>query len=227
MNKSIFAAIVFLTIDLLASQTMRAQGTTYVSNLGQTPTGSAAVASDAWIAQTFLTGSNSSGYVLNSIQLLMGTASGNPSSFTVSLYSKSGDPGRFQIPGDTPQSVGSLTGSNPATGGLFTYTTSGFLLSPSAWYFVVVTAATPVAQGAYNWSAVNSSTIGSDGWKIDNSYFTSTNGSSWTFHPRENVFQLGINATAVPEPSSLVFLCFGGLLLGAHQFRHAKANKKV
>ena len=86
MKKIIIIAIV-LTTELFASQVMQAQGNLYLSNLGETSSGSAAVASDAWLAEVFKTGTNPSGYVLNSVQLFMDAASGSPSGFSVSIYS--------------------------------------------------------------------------------------------------------------------------------------------
>jgi hypothetical protein len=44
--------------------------------------GSPSVASDSWLAAEFGTGTDASGYVLNSVQLGMTDASGNPSGFT-------------------------------------------------------------------------------------------------------------------------------------------------
>ena len=69
----------------------QAQGTLYFSSLGQTPTGSAAIGSDSWIAQGFGTGTNTGGYILNSVQLLMDGASGGPNGFAISIYTKSGN----------------------------------------------------------------------------------------------------------------------------------------
>jgi hypothetical protein len=199
--RQITILFLFSVVWLLLSPTARAQGALYVSNLGQIPTGSAAIGSNSWVAQTIVTGKSSGGYVLNSIQLLTDVASGTPGGFVVSLYSKTGDPHSLHIPGDAPQSsLGSLGGSDPAAGGVFTYTTSGIVLSPSTFYFVVFTAATPTNEGAYTWSAANAFTQ-SNGFTIDDSYFSSTNGSSWTSHIRQNVFQLGIYATAVPPPN--------------------------
>jgi hypothetical protein len=60
--------------------------TAYLSNLGQSSTGSLAVGSDSWLAASFGTGTNEGGYELNSIQLAMTDASGNPSGFTVMIY---------------------------------------------------------------------------------------------------------------------------------------------
>src|SRR6266568_9370764 len=114
------AICIGLILALLLPAIARAQGILYVSNLGQAQTGSAAIGSNSWIAQMFITGKSSGGYVLNSVQLLMNAASQTPSGFSVSLYSKTGDPHSFRIPGDSPQSsLGALSGPDPALGGVF------------------------------------------------------------------------------------------------------------
>ena len=189
---------------LLTIHNAGAQGTISVSNLGQTPTGNAVVANDSWIAQAFVTGTNASGYILNSVQLLMDTASGNPNGFAVSIYSSQ----PAVAPGNN---LVNLSGSDPSAGGVFTYTTSGFTLLPYTAYFVVVNAATSVAQGSYDWSAANGVTHGSDGrWIIEDFYYSSPNGSSWTETSGQDVFQLGIYVTPTPEPSSSLLLFLGG-----------------
>jgi hypothetical protein len=139
----------------------------------------------------------------------MDAPSGAPSGFSVSIYSKTGDPHSFRIPGDLPQSsVSSLTGSAPAASGTFSYTASGTTLLPSTFYFLVATATTPAATGAYTWSAASSFTQ-ANGFTIDDSYFASTNGSSWTPYIRQNVYQFAIYATAVPAPTLLTISTIG------------------
>ena len=78
--------MVVLAAGFLSPKISRAQGTTYISNLGQSSSTSAAVGSDEWLALGFSTGNNSSGYQLNSIQLEMANAIGNPTGFAVMLY---------------------------------------------------------------------------------------------------------------------------------------------
>jgi hypothetical protein len=209
MREIILSSIVFVA-GLVAPLLTQAQGTLFASNLGQPSGGSAAIGSDSWLAQRFITGTNAGGYVLNSAQLLMEVASGSPNGFTVSLYSNSGS--------GPASNLGSLSGSDPSTGGIFTYATSGIMLSPSALYFVVATAATPTAQGAYNWSAANESAI-TDGWFIPVGYNYSADGLSWQLS-RQYTFQMSIYATAIPEPAALVL---AGLGLAALSFCRRKA----
>jgi hypothetical protein len=204
MSARLKTTILILTsvIGLLLPQMMPAQGTLYLSNLGQTSAGSAVVGSDAWIAQDFRTGTNSGGYTLNSIQLLLGRASGTPSGFSVSVYSSLG--------GSPGSNLGSLGGADPSAGGIFSYATSGMTLSPSTFYFVVLTAATPAANGSYDWSFVNPSSYdSSDGWHMNHIYYTSTDGSTWPVFSREHFFQLAVEATAVPEPSTSALVGLG------------------
>jgi hypothetical protein len=214
---TLFIALV-LSAELFAPLLAQAQGTFYVSNLGQTPTGNAAVASDAWLAGLFQTGTDSGGYTLNSIQLLMDTASESPNGFTVSLYSFNN--GNFE-PGS---SLGSLAGStDPSAGGIFTYTASNLTLSPSTDYFIVLTAATPLASGSYYWSAANTSSYdSSDSWILEGGYDSSSDGSSWFLH-RTNPLQFAVYATPTPEPSELALGALGTLFLG---FRLQKSASK-
>src|SRR5580698_174701 len=92
---------------------------TYLSNLAQPSIGSAAVASDAWVAEDFVTGNNPGGYALNSVQLSMAAAVGEPDDFTVMIYSLGPSP-TAPLPGS---SIGTLNGSSaPLTAGTYTYT---------------------------------------------------------------------------------------------------------
>jgi hypothetical protein len=207
---------IFCVFGLFIPQITQAQGTTYLSNLGEPSTGSVSVGSDSWLAVAFFTGTNVSGYSLNSIQLAMTDASGNPSGFTVMLCGFNGLPG---------SSLGTLSGStDPSTAGIYTYTPAANLtLLPRAGYSIVLTAGTAVADGAYGWSygsyAGNNTYNQSGGWGtfVDvyalGEIYTSTDGLSWGMHA--NGFfsnpQFAINATAVPEPNILSLLGLGGL----------------
>jgi hypothetical protein len=205
-----------LGIELLLGPAASAQGTTVISNLEQPTVGSGAVGNDSWLAQDFRTGTNSAGYALNSVQLLMGAALGSPGGFSISIYSS-------LVPGSGAPGVelGSLSGADPTAWGIFSYAASGLTLSPKTFYCIVVTAGIPLAQGAYEWSAADSLGIivaPGDPWEIDDAYFSSADGSSWTTHARGNIFQFAIDAAQrpVPEPSPLVLVALGLVVLLFH-----------
>jgi hypothetical protein len=82
----------------------------------------------------------------------MADASGNPTNFTVMLYSA------FVGGGISPgTNLCTLDGpANPATCGVYSFTAvSNLLLPPNTRYFIVLTAGTTIANGAYEWDYAN------------------------------------------------------------------------
>src|ERR1035438_1517707 len=212
MKKKMIKGVMILICGL-TPQILQAQGTTYLSNLGQTATGNLSIGSDSWLAIPFVTGNNASGYIFNSIQLSMTDASGNPSDFTITL--NAGYP-NFISPGS---SLGTLNGSlNPVSGGIYTYVTaSSITLLSIRQYFVVITAGTAGVNSAYDLNyAGGFSYDQNDNWDAANvaggTLSISTDGSSW----QQGAFigpQYAITATPIPEPSAEMLLGFGGILL--------------
>jgi glycerol uptake facilitator-like aquaporin len=199
--------IYILAVSLFAPQILQAQETTYLSNLGQLPVSSNPVGSDSWYGADFYTGTNGDGYILDSIQLAMTDATGNPSDFTVMLYSATGVAGIY--PGN---SLGTLTGSlNPTPASTYTYAPAPSLsLSPSTEYFIVLTAGTAIAEGAYNWNYVGTYNYTQNGsWNTDADIFYSNNGGSTWNALASSGFgdaQFAITATAIPEPGVMWLL---------------------
>jgi PEP-CTERM motif len=215
MNRTIIVGVFACGVALLAPQIATAQGTiTFLSNLSQTPAGSNPAGSDSWLAAGFLTGNNAGGYSLNSIQLGLTDASGNPSGFIVMLYSAAGH-GNVS-PGD---SLGALNGSaDPAIGGIYSYAPTVLVsLLPNTPYFIVLTDETSVANGAYEWSYAGAFSYNpSGGWQapvggiaVDN--YESSDGLNWTYLGGPP--QFAINATPTPEPGVIGLFALGGLLV--------------
>jgi hypothetical protein len=217
--KNLIIGGVIAFAGILAPQIVQAQGTmTYVSSLSQTSTGSPSVGSDSWLAADFGTGNNASGYMLNSIQLGMAGASGNPSNFMVMLYSAIS--GGALLPGS---SLGTLNGSlNPTTAGIYTYTPASNLTLLPGLYFIVLTAGTTVANGAYSWSE-SAYPPSINYWGVGNGVIHSSNGTSgWSPTPYLGIAQFAINATAIPEPGVSSLFALVGLAFLWHR-RKAKA----
>jgi hypothetical protein len=211
MKIIIVTSLIFLATGLSGPQTAEAQGTTYISNLEQSATGSTPIGSDSWFAVGFHTGNNNGGYLLDSIQLSMTDASGAPSSFTVMLYTVGAG---SSFPGN---SLSSLSGSPaPAVAGIYTYTAPPNLtLMPTVGYFIVLTTGTPVATGACEWSLSGVDSFNPiDRWGIRSTtpFVESSVGRNWT--PVSGTYpQFAINATPVPEPGVLGLFVLGSLSL--------------
>jgi hypothetical protein len=218
-NTSIIGSIFSLAVGLFAPCATIAQGNLYISSLSQTSTGSAAVGSDSWLAAGFITGANAGAYALNSVQLAMTDASGNPIGFTAMIYSAN-----IGIGINPGNSLGTLTGSSdPTTAGVYSFTTpSSLSLSPMTTYFIVLTSSTTVANGAYDW---NESAYPPDvsNWGLGiNGIERSSNGTSgWTATPYLGIAQFAIYATPTPEPGVVGLFALGGLLV-AFQRRKAR-----
>lgn len=197
MQKIIIALAASLGIWL--PQLSPAQGTIYLTSLGSVSTTNTIVGSDSWRAADFRTGTNSLGYTLNSIQLLMAPALGNPNGFSVMLYGSGSVPGSY---------LATLNGPDPGAGGVFTYGATSLTLAPATYYYVVVTSGTSVSTGAYKWNITNVGPTVSDSWRLGGGYFGSSNGASWTPY-RPNPFQFAVEATAIPEPSISAMIALG------------------
>lgn len=121
------------------------------------------------------------------------------------------------VPGGS--SLGTLNGSlDPVTSGIYTYTPAGSLtLAPDQAYCIVLTAGTPVANGAYEWSYADMNSYNpSGGWSFIG-VWTSSNGSAPWVGSGGTFPQFAINATAVPEPSTLGLLSLGAFFLVCHR----------
>jgi len=218
--KKIIAGVTAFGLALLAPQIVQAQGTmTYLSSLGSTSAGSLAVGSNSWWGVYWGTGTNASGYTLDSIQLAMTDATGSPSNFTVMLY----EGGTFTAGLLMGTNIGTLDGSlSPTTAGLYAFTpASNITLLPSENYEIVLTAGTAVANGAYDWSYAGTYSYNLSGGWGGGSALTSTDGINWNSSSHDYP-QFAITVTDVPEPGVLGLFSLGGLAFLCHR-RKTKA----
>jgi hypothetical protein len=186
-----------------------------LSNLVQPSLDSHTLASNSWIAQPFFTAVTPSVFNLESIQLLLGANTGEPSGLSVAVYSGTRKP-------QTP--IGFLSGQDPTSGGTYNFTSSGISLSPQTLYWIVLTANTPTSTGNFTWErSSNQSYFSRDGWTMGLSFFSSEDGFNWiqtTPYP----MQFALYATAIPEPSSLIILGMGGSILFTSLARKSRSR---
>ncbi len=224
LRKTIISGVIATVFGLLAPKMLPAQGTIYLSNLDQPSAGSLAVGSNSWAAGIFYVGKNSGGYMLNSVELAMNNAVGNPSGLQVMIYTVGG--GGFSI----LYSIGTLNGSlDPVTAGAYTFTPDApIMFLPNGAYAIVLTSGTATANGAYEWSYGSANSYNpTGGWYtlLGNAAgaWTSSNGLMFSWVRDGNAFpQFEIEATAVPEPGVLSLFALGGLPL-VWRRRRAKA----
>lgn len=187
----------------------QAQGTTYLSNTSETVNNGIAVASNQWIAAQFVTGTNSAGYSLDSIDYLSDGVLNTPSGFGLYIYSDAGG-----FPGS---SIGGLTGSSDPSGVIVTYSyiAPNTPLNASTPYWVVATQAEPTPDG-YFWAVTFSTNyFSTDGWDMPIGTASSPDGGlNWNAIGVGGRFQFAVNATPVPEPQTWAVACLAliGLL---------------
>jgi hypothetical protein len=192
------AVITFIVVLGIMPLAAPSQGTVYFSNLGESGTGLSVENG----AQSFLTGINSDGYILNSVTLLMGQWAGNASNFSVSIYSditSSSNP-HTTLSGD----------ADPETAGQYVYTTSGAVLNPDSTYWIVATCqpGSSVSPVGYTWQFTSSQNfVSGDGWNMGASIINADASA-----PPGSHFQFAVNATPVPEPSVFGILILSGLV---------------
>jgi len=220
-SRNLFFIRSILMVSLHWTVLGRSQGFPSFSDLALTPSGSTLVSSDSWIGQFFFTGTNTAGYLLNSIQLRMENQTGNPAGFTLSIYSSTFSaptPPRVIQPG---VNLETLSGANPSAAGVHSFSSTGLFLSNRTAYYLVATASTSSSTGGFLWDHTNEQpTAGLDRMATGTGYSYSIDGVSWEFS-RQHYYQFAINVTAVPEPSLLALFGLGALGLVVGRVRYA------
>ena len=190
MNTKSFKAIT-ATFAISVFSLAYAHAQTVINNTSQSVTGVAPINFSDWNGNKFVNDASSRN--LQSITLSMGGAADTSGAFQVELHSNSGG-----LPGGL---LGVLTGNgNPATAGLYTYSTgSTITLSPNTTYWVV--AKVTSGLGDYSWNYTSTTTQSGTGTL--GGFSESTNqGGSWSAENVSFPSMFSVTATAVPEPAS-------------------------
>lgn len=219
MDYGSFLRKTVIGIILTITAQYEAQGTTYLSTLSQPDSmaGYGVDESDSW-GQSFITGSNPTGYNLNSVTI-NAQSSADFGTFQLSLYSDSGG-----LPGTN---LASLSGASPgSTRGNYTFTASSLPLTANTQYWIV--AIDEIGSNVWFLPTGNAYTATS-GWAINSSdeqAFSPDNGASWTGPPVGNTdFFFAVDATSVaapvPEPATWTSAALIGASLCAFAIRRA------
>ena len=153
-----------------------------VSNLGELKSSDLFIGdisgSNLQRANGFRTGARSGGYTLVSISAAFSAPFGSPGNIVVAVHASSGgDPASAALV--------TLTGSNPATAGEYSYTCSGSCsLAANTDYFLVLSAPNATNNGSYDWdftTSNNETNIPSgSGWSLADAGKSKVGTGSWT-----------------------------------------------
>jgi hypothetical protein len=220
----IVSMAVSFTLALTFSGTLRAE--TVISNLMPSSGSGIGIGAlnppsttNTMQGEGFRTGSDPLGYRLNSVTLHLGGATGNPGDFVLELYEgylfgTNGPIGEFVVT------------SNPTVAGLyyFDFADDDLILAPATRYMIVASApdATGRTVSQYGWRQANFPTVTSGpGWLIIGPTFSNNGGANWT-SVRSEPFQFAIDATAIPEPTSILLAGLACAVM-CHHFRKRRA----
>jgi len=198
---AVFFAVVFPV-------SMRAQETTFFSNLADTTAVSYQDTYFEWFAEQFSTGGNALGYMLDTVG--MDLNGGNGGGFHVSIYTDNGgNPGTL---------VQVLNGpDDPEAIGVTNYTGSNLLLSPSTAYWVVASD----SVGDYLWNMGNNYPTTVDGWGRGATLTSGNSGSTWSYlgyFPQLSITGRIVEPTTAFVQTGRYFQDFSGFSAGTTNF---------
>lgn len=198
-----------LSIAAITVSSSLASAAVVVSNLDVANTGSYKIVHiSQYVGMSFTVGTDYSSWNLDSVDLLA-LKSGSPgTNFTVELHADDGDK-----PAVAAFLAFSINNPSGDSAGVYNYTpTSPYALTANTKYWLTARAG-DASSNRYGWvtssptSFVESTAL--TGWSIGDGISLSSNqGSSWTTSDTATAL-FGVNATAIPEASSLAFLALG------------------
>jgi len=191
-----------------------------VSNLGAADVGFIQVANDLWWGLEVTT--DTSPYLLNSVTLLMGNAFANHGTFSVNIYNAGAS-----SPGDLLPN-GHLQGANPAIAGFYTYRPIAplALMATTSYYLVVGVEPFGLGSGIgqFHWELANDPASGA--WQVSNSLDLDQPLFGWSGNHTGGSPIFAIDASPVPEPSTLALWSVGAGFL-CFSFRRKRVGRRV
>ena len=167
---------------------------------------------------SFSTGSVGSDLESVTLRFADKSATGTPGNIQVTIHEP--DASNSSNPSSTTKAT--LTGSNPDTAGLYTYTCStGCYLNPGSTYFVVVAAPSAAGAGAYSLSLTQSDDEvnhpAANGWSIGNQGRHRSQRFAWTGHAVGRVASMHVAANdSATLTASSVGATTATLTIGGH-----------
>ncbi len=198
MSIRILPRLKALFLTALAGSASWSQAGTVVSNLGESPSSNPFVDSIVWAATSFTT--DSQAYTLNSLTLRLTDVMFGGGTVTPRIFANgSGAPSGVALEVFSSQTVNGFVN--------LTFASTGLTLDPNTTYWIAL------QGGGFDdstWGST-SSTAQTGSWTIGDTVLRSTDsGSSW---PTTYGFsgQFSVDATPVPEPSSVLLLGIGAM----------------
>ena len=170
------------------------------------------------VAATFTTGSGGSDLESVTLRFADKSATGTPGNIQVTLHEP--DTSNSSNPSSTTKAT--LSGSNPDTAGLYTYTCStGCYLNPGSTYFVVAAAPSAAGAGAYSLGLTQSDDEvnhpAANGWSIGNQGRHKSQRFAWTGHAVGRVASMHVAANdSATLAASSVGATTATLTIGGH-----------
>ena len=170
------------------------------------------------VAATFTTGSGGSDLESVTLRFADKSATGTPGNIQVTLHEP--DTSNSSNPSSTTKAT--LSGSNPDTAGLYTYTCStGCYLNPGSTYFVVAAAPSAAGAGAYSLGLTQSDDEvnhpAANGWSIGNQGRHKSQRFVWTGHAVGRVANMHVAANdSATLAASSVGATTATLTIGGH-----------
>jgi hypothetical protein len=213
LQKNLRAAVSAAAVAVLCATAMPAANASVVyDNLGSSQDGSDPIFGFGPLANSFTTGSNINGYVLNSFKALLKSGSASiVGDIEVTLHSNSGN-----APGAELVSLGTLSSADVDTGAFGVYGFSplaSFVLAANTTYWLEIAAET---ANAIEWAWSNDLLGTGVAGQFNYSAALGTNANS-AFGP----YQMAVDVSQIPEPASLALLSLAlGLMVATSRRRH-------